>query len=334
MTAFSYVTLVLGFALSFLLALYFVPVMRQAALKWGVLDRPDGRLKQQKDPVPYLGGIAVYLAFLLSISFVFEFTPQVLAILLGGTIMLLIGLVDDFGVLLPYQKFLGQVLATYVLIKGGIRIDIDALPFWFSYPLTVLWMVGIINAVNIIDVSDGLSSGVCFVVCLVLGVVGLINGYGMIAHLALVLAGALAGFLTFNWSPARIYLGDTGTLFIGLMVGALAMLGDYSRLNFLAIFAPVLILGVPIFDTILVMWIRARKGRPVFLGSPDHFALRLKRRGWSASSVATLAMVGTLLLGMLAILTMYLLPAVTLAVLLGLAGLTVGLMVWFQRSDP
>src|SRR5690349_5141465 len=134
---------ILTFMLALAIALYGVPVARQAALKYGIVDAPDGRLKHQKEPVPYFGGLAIYLAFLMSLAFTFEFRHDVLGIILGGTIVVMLGLIDDFGVLTPATKLAGQLLAVFVLIKSGIRIEIAALPEWVDLALTVFWMVGL-----------------------------------------------------------------------------------------------------------------------------------------------------------------------------------------------
>ena len=129
--------LLLTCGLAFLCALYGVPIARQAALKYGIVDAPDGRLKHQKEPVPYFGGLAIYLAFLMSLAFTFEFRQEVLGIVLGGTIVVMLGLIDDFGVLTPWTKLAGQLLAVFVLIKSGIRIEIAAFPEWLDLVLTV-----------------------------------------------------------------------------------------------------------------------------------------------------------------------------------------------------
>ena len=323
----------LCFILAFGLSLYFVPVMRRAALKWGVVDRPDGHLKFQKKPVPYLGGIGVYVSFLLAVSLVYDFSPQVLGLLLAGTIMLMIGLVDDFGVLLPYQKLAGQLLATFVLIKAGIYIKVEYFPLWVSIPLTVFWMIGIINAINIIDIMDGLSAGVSLCACFVLMVVALVNGNATIAVLTVALAGALLGFLVYNFPPAKVYLGDAGSLFVGLMLGALAMIGEYSRENPLGYVAPVMILGLPIFDTIFVMMMRAKKKLPIFLGSQDHYAIRLKKLGLSVGQVVVLSYLFALVTGGLAILIMYLVPLYSIIILAALAFLTIAAILWLNRLE-
>jgi UDP-GlcNAc:undecaprenyl-phosphate GlcNAc-1-phosphate transferase len=150
----------LTFVLSLALALYGVPIARQAALKYGIVDAPDGRLKHQQEPVPYFGGLAIYLAFLMSLAFTFEFRHDVLGIILGGTIVVMLGLIDDFGVLTPATKLAGQVLAVFVLIKSGIRIEIAAFPEWVDLLLTLIWMIGLINAFNLLDIMDGFSAGI------------------------------------------------------------------------------------------------------------------------------------------------------------------------------
>ena len=298
--------LLLTCGLAFLLSLYGVPVARQAALKYGIVDAPDGRLKHQSEPVPYFGGLAIYLAFLMSLAFTFEFRQDVLGIILSGTIVVMLGLIDDFGVLTPWTKLAGQLLAVFVLIKSGVRIEIAALPEWLDLVLTVLWMVGLINAFNLLDIMDGLSAGVGAVSAGCLLVVALLQGDQTIAVMLVALLGSLLGFLKFNWHPARIYMGDTGAMLIGLLLGAMAMIGKYPSDHPLSLLTPVFIVGIPIFDTLFVMYIRYRRGLPIFWGSPDHIAIRLRHWGLSVpqivitSYVAT-AIVGAIGLGMLSV---------------------------------
>src|SRR3989441_12325384 len=184
----------LTFGLALLLSLYSVPMARRAALQFNVVDRPDGRLKHQAEPVPYFGGLAVYVAFLISLALTFDFRQEVLGLVLGGTLMVMLGLIDDFGVLKPWPKLVGQLIAVFVLIRSGIRIEIAAFPDWLDLSLTVLWMIGIINAVNIIDVMDGLAGGVSVIACLWLFVIALVNHDTMVAMMLAALAGRLGGF--------------------------------------------------------------------------------------------------------------------------------------------
>jgi UDP-GlcNAc:undecaprenyl-phosphate/decaprenyl-phosphate GlcNAc-1-phosphate transferase len=296
----------LTFVLALLLTLYGVPIAREAALKYGIVDKPDGNLKHQREPVPYFGGLAIYLAFLMSLAFTFEFRHDVLGIVLGGTIVVMLGLIDDFGVLTPWTKLAGQLLAVFVLIKSGIRIEIAALPEWLDLLLTVFWMVGLINAFNLLDIMDGLSAGVGVVSASCLLVVALLQGDQTIAFMLAALIGSLLGFLWYNWHPARIYMGDTGAMFIGLLLGAMTMIEKYPSDHPLSLLTPAFILGIPIFDTLFVMYIRYRRRLPIFWGSPDHIAIRLRHWGMSVrqiviTSYAATAVVGVIGLAMLSV---------------------------------
>lgn len=294
-----WVVYILSLMLSFSMALYGTPLAMKAAIKFGIVDKPDGRLKVQRDPVPYLGGLAIYIAYLLSLSFTFEFSQELLGILLGGTIIVLLGLIDDFGVLTPEVKFLGQFIAAFVLVKSGTMIYLSFIPLWLRVFLTAMWIVGITNAFNIIDVMDGLSAGVAAVASVTLSIIALMNGKVMVAIMAITLAGSLIGFLKYNFNPARIYMGDTGSMFLGYTLAALSIgntVGSYTKVNFFGFIAPVLILGVPIFDTLLVMYFRSRRGISMFHGSNDHYAIRLKRAGWSVRQVVIASYMASALL--------------------------------------
>jgi UDP-GlcNAc:undecaprenyl-phosphate/decaprenyl-phosphate GlcNAc-1-phosphate transferase len=289
------------FILSLVLSLYLTPVFRRAALKFSIIDRPCGPLKKQAEPVPYLGGLAVYLSFLLTTAFIYQYSREVLGILLAGAIIVILGLVDDLGVLSPSVKLLGQLIAATVLIKASIYIKLSILPVWVAVALTILWVMAITNAFNLIDIMDGLASGVGAIAALVLVIINYRSGRELIVPLSVALAGSLIGFLRHNFKPAKIYLGDTGSLFIGLMLAALSMNGAYTRVSLAGVLAPILILGVPIFDMLLVMYIRFRRGIPVMQGSPDHFALRLRK--WRLSVVQTVvsSYFVALLLGLVAL---------------------------------
>lgn len=297
---------ILTFVFSLILSLYLTPVMRRAALQFGIVDKPDGKLKKHKKPMPYLGGIAIYLAFLLALAFSFtpEFNKEVLGLLLAGTIVLLLGFIDDLGFLKTWVKFAGQLIAVLVLVKSGIYIKLVFLPTYVSIPLTFLWLVGMMNAFNIIDVMDGLAAGVALVASAAFFVVAVLNGRIMIAVLTITLAGSLLGFLRYNITPAQIYMGDTGSMFLGLMIGALAMIGSYTAKNTLGFVAPVVILGIPIFDTLQVIVARLRKGIPFYRGSPDHYALLLRAAGLSVKEVIGLSYSAAALLGGVGILMM------------------------------
>ena len=292
-----------GFGLSFVFALCWTPILREAALQLGIVDKPDGKLKKHEDAIPYLGGIAVFAAYLLTLGILTDFDDrETLGLLLSGCIALLVGLIDDFGAMTPKQKMLGQILAALVLVKSGTFIKLAILPIYIAIPLTILWVVAVTNAFNIIDIMDGLASGVAAVAAVSIAVANHLAGRDSQAFLAAVLAGAAIGFLRHNFHPARIFLGDAGSMFIGFMLAALSMNAGFTRVNPLAVISPVLILGIPLFDLMLVMFIRWRKGIPMTKGSPDHFALRLRRCNLTVRETAITTYIVGFLLGFVALL--------------------------------
>jgi UDP-GlcNAc:undecaprenyl-phosphate GlcNAc-1-phosphate transferase len=323
------IRLILGFFLAYLLALVGTPMARDAALRFGVVDRPDGKLKNHREPVAYLGGLAVFGAFLLSIGMTFEFDADLLALLLASTIVATVGLIDDFGALTPKPKVIGQTVAVFVLLKAGIAVQLVFMPWWLRIVLTVVWLVGMSNAFNLVDIMDGLASGIGVIAATYLLVVAMLNGRFMVAAFTVALIGALLGFLRSNFYPATIYLGDCGSLFVGLTLGALAMVMDYTAHNPLGWLAPLYILAVPIVDTAYVMILRVRAGRKVYYGSPDHFPLRVRRRleGWTAGTVLVAYGVAVIF-GALGLLILFLDPLSTL-IMTGIVAVVVsGFLVW------
>ncbi len=296
----------LTFSLALCVSFYMVPIVRRIARTTGLLDRPDGRLKTQNEPMPYLGGLAIYLGFLVSLGLTAEFKHEVLGILLAATLVLLLGLIDDIGGIAPGPKVIGQVVAVCVLIKSGIWVQIAAFPVWLDIALTVIAIIAISNALNVIDIMDGLAAGVAVVAALIFFVVGLSSNNHVMATMAIALAGSIIGFLRHNFPPASIYMGDAGSLFLGFMLGALAVNGQYTATHDIGLLAPILILGIPIFDTLLVMVIRFRRGQPVYFGSSDHFALRLRKLRWSPRRVVLSTYAVGVALGGIALAVMHL----------------------------
>jgi len=284
--------------------------------------------------MPYLGGIALYLSFLLALAFSFQFDQEVLGLLLAGTIVLLLGFIDDLGFLKTWVKFAGQLIAVLVLVKSGIYIKLIFIPTAIAIPLTFLWLVGMMNAFNIIDVMDGLAAGVALLASLAFFIVALLNGRIMIAVVTITLAGSLLGFLRYNFVPAKIYMGDAGSMFLGLMIGALAMIGSYTEKNVLGFLAPAVILGIPIFDTFQVTVVRLRKGIPFYRGSPDHYALLLRTAGLSVKGVIWLSYGAAALLGGIGILMMNLPSLSQVVIVVGLVVLSgiIGIML-LQRIE-
>jgi UDP-GlcNAc:undecaprenyl-phosphate GlcNAc-1-phosphate transferase len=315
------------------LSAWLTPRVRDAALRFGIVDHPDGKLKNHAEPVPYLGGLGIYLAFLLALAFTVEFSGPVLALLLGGSILVLVGLIDDLGGLGPWTKLGGQLVAVLVLIKSGVFIQLVFLPAWVALPVSVLWLLATTNALNLIDIMDGLACGTAAVAALVLFGIAELNGGVTGATVLLALAGSCLGFLRYNFEPARIYMGDAGSLFLGFLLGSLAMNNAYTRHNTLAALAPALILGVPLFDMLFVMYVRWRRGLPVMLGSPDHVALRLRKWRLTTRQTVVVSYCATALLGLAALgmsLASLLGAALILAVLAA-AALVVGVLL--RRID-
>ncbi|MCI0567319.1 MAG: undecaprenyl/decaprenyl-phosphate alpha-N-acetylglucosaminyl 1-phosphate transferase [Acidobacteria bacterium] len=322
-----------AFLLAAGLAHYLTPVLRQAAIRFGIVDRPDGKLKNHRAPVPYLGGIAIYLSFLLSLALTVEFRREVLGILLAGAIVVILGLIDDLGALSPAVKLAGQVVAILTLMKASVTIKLTFLPPAVALPLSFLWLLAITNAFNLIDIMDGLASGVGLISALVLACVAAGSGRDEVGTLLAGLAGSLAGFLRYNFEPARIYLGDTGSLFLGLMLGALAMNNSYTSRNLVASVSPVVILGVPLFDMIFVMFIRWRRGIPVMRGSPDHFPLRLRKWRLTTRQTVAASYAASVVLGGVAIAMMLVDSTVAVWLLAGTTGVALALGFYLKKID-
>jgi UDP-GlcNAc:undecaprenyl-phosphate GlcNAc-1-phosphate transferase len=328
------IQLTLGFFLAYLLALVGTHMARDAALRFGVVDRPDGELKNHEQPVAYLGGLAVFVAFLLSIGMTFAFDEELLAMLLASTIVTMVGLIDDFGALTPKPKVIGQAVAVFVLLKAGVMLHIIFIPWWARVGLTILWLVGMSNAFNLSDIMDGLASGLGIIAGTYLLVVALDNGRMVVAFFTVALIGALLGFLRFNFHPAVIYLGDCGSLFVGLTLGALAMVMDYTRYNDLGFVAPLFFLALPIVDTFYVMFLRARAGRKIYHGSPDHIPLRLRRRlGGSTVKTVVACYAAATILGGIGLVILSFDPLETLIVCAVVGVIVLAILIWLGRVD-
>lgn len=321
------------FVVAGLIAGWMTPRLRDAAIRFGIVDRPDGRLKTQREPVPYLGGLAVYLGFLLALALTVKFSDHVLGILLAGSIVVILGLIDDLGQLGPWIKLAGQLVAVGVLIKSGIYIQLTFLPPVVAVALSVIWLLAVTNAFNLIDVMDGLSAGNACVASLILLVVADLDGGVTTATLLAALAGASLGFVRYNFAPARIYMGDSGSMFLGLLLGALAMDNAYTRHSVVGALAPALVLGLPLFDMLFVMYIRHRRGLPMMLGSPDHFALRLRRWRLSTRQTVVLSYGVTGALGAAALGITFLPLVGALSVLGAVVIVALSSALWLRRID-
>jgi UDP-GlcNAc:undecaprenyl-phosphate GlcNAc-1-phosphate transferase len=293
------------FLVALVLALVLTPIVRWFAVRWEILDRPNTKIKTHQQPVPYLGGLAVALsvgAALIAARFFTQFPTGTLrslrGIFMGGSILLLLGLIDDIKTKgLGYRfKFLVQFTAAVAIGVFNMRIKFIQ-PHWFGDVLSVLWVVGIINAVNIIDIMDGLASGIGLIACLGFLFIALPSEEIYVNFIAAATAGSLLGFIPYNLSRRwKIFLGDTGSLLLGFILAALSMGTSYSKVNTLGVFAPILILGLPIYDTMLVTYFRLMRGMSPFLGSKDHFALRLEKFGFYREEILVICYSCALLL--------------------------------------
>jgi len=322
-----------SFAVSCLLSLYLTPVFRDAASRFGIVDRPDGGLKTQKEPVSYLGGLAVFSAMLFPVGVFLQFSDRLMGLLLASTIIVLLGLIDDIGKLSPGIKLLVQTIAIFLMVKSGIRIRVAILPPLACVILTFLWMLLMTNGFNLIDVMDGLAAGVAIVSGGALAVVFHLQGNGMGVILCLSLCGALAGFLRFNRPPARIYLGDTGSLSLGFLLGGLAIGGEYTlrnRIGWLSVFS---IFSVPLFEILFLSYLRFRRGMSIFAGSRDHFSLRLRKWRLSTGQTVMASCAAAGVSAAVGICAMFLTPVESLIGYGAILAAFLGVAVWLRAVD-
>ncbi len=313
---------VAAFVVATVVSLVLTPLAIRAALRLGVLDRP-GEHKSHATPTPYLGGVAIVLAVTLAILLAAvvrgeELTTlsQLLGLLGIALAMALTGLVDDLRGLPVALRFGLQFAAALGLWAIGIRVSLTGLKL-LDLPLTVLWTVGITNAMNLLDNMDGLSASTATIASLWFGVIALINGQVLVGALAFAVAGAAAGFLRDNRPPARIYMGDAGSLFLGIMLASLGMQLSLGRGMLATAAIPILILTVPVLDTALVTVARLRHGISPFQGGRDHTSHRLVRVGLPVPVAVGLIAIASLAHGWVALL-LYRIDTVSGVLLLGL----------------
>lgn len=295
--------------ISFLVSFVSTPLMRFIAVRFKIFDHPHSAVKTHLRPVPYLGGIAIWFGFVFSlfcIRLLTQFPTGTLhnlrAILIGGLCIVILGIMDDLnpGGIDFKKKFIFQFISVLVLIFFGIHIKFIQ-PNYIAIIFTVIWVVGICNAFNIIDIIDGLAASIGIIASLAFFIIALPTEQIYVNFAGLALAGACLGFLPFNLSKKmRIFMGDTGSLFIGFILASLAMGTSYTKVNVIGLFAPILILGIPIFDTILVTLYRIIQNKSPFLGSKDHFALRLEAMGLSRRQILSVACIASCILSLIA----------------------------------
>jgi UDP-GlcNAc:undecaprenyl-phosphate GlcNAc-1-phosphate transferase len=274
---------ILVFIGALLIAIAATPVARRIAPKLGVMDQPNPR-KVHARPMPLLGGAAIVSASLLTLLLLrdrFEI-QQLSNIVLGASLVALLGFYDDRWGLRPILKLIGQIFAASILIFSGVKVT--ALPQeWMNVTVTLLWVVGLTNSLNLLDNMDGLSSGVAAVCASFFVVMAALSGQIYVGALAAALLGATLGFLVYNFNPASIFMGDTGSMFLGFMLAAIGIkLRFPDNVPFVTWMVPIIVMGIPIFDTTLVFISRLRRGKnPLTTPGKDHVSHRLVKLGFT-----------------------------------------------------
>jgi UDP-GlcNAc:undecaprenyl-phosphate GlcNAc-1-phosphate transferase len=304
------------FVSAFVISWLLVPLFKRIATRRQLFDRP-GERKIHAHAKPLLGGLAIYISFIAVIlmnvvgllvfrsnvtfakflpAMVLQWPrlvmilPHLIAILAGGTLVMVIGLIDDIkGVQFSYKlKFYAQVGAALILVMGGVKTRLMPNDF-LNYLVTILWVVGITNAFNFLDSMDGLSAGVAGIASLIFFAVTSQQGQFFSALILIAFAGSVLGFLRYNFYPSKIFMGDAGSLFLGFILGSLTITSSYvvrKSTSLIPVVMPILILSIPLFDTFSVIYIRLKEKRPIYVGDQRHFSHRLVDLGMSQRGAA------------------------------------------------
>lgn len=270
-------------------SLVLTPVIRRLAFRLGALDKPVAR-SVHKHPVPLLGGVAIFIGFAASCAYAFGLGQRsIQGILLGGAFVVLFGVADDYLRLSPKTKLLGQLASACIPIAFGVQIKTLNVPLigavdlgWWGVPATILWFIAVINVINLIDGLDGLAAGITSIAAVTLLVSALQTHQPLAAVvLAAALAGAVLGFLPYNFNPAKIFMGDAGSMFLGYALAAVSVEGSLKSPAAVALAVPLLALGLPILDTALAILRRVQRGRPIGEADKEHLHHRLLKLGLS-----------------------------------------------------
>ncbi len=285
--------IVVGFAAS----LGLTPLSRQIARRYGVVDAPSAR-KVHRVPIPLMGGLAIYGAFIIAVL-MFRGWPkdikELSAILVSTTWLALIGLLDDRMDLRPWLKFPAQAVAALIVLSVGIQVDLPVSPL-LNELITLVWIVGIINAINFLDNMDGLAAGLSAICALFILILAILNGQTLVAPLAAALCGSAVGFLVYNFNPATTFMGDMGSMVLGFILAVLGIKLNFPHHELVGTwYIPIIVLGLPVFDTTLVVFTRLREGRSPLVGGKDHTSHRLVAMGLS-HRMAVITLYGVCLL--------------------------------------
>jgi UDP-GlcNAc:undecaprenyl-phosphate GlcNAc-1-phosphate transferase len=287
------------------------PLARKLAIKVGAMDVPKETRKIHKDPMPYFGGLAIYVAI---ISCMFVYMPHNSLnyhVMAGATLIMLTGVVDDMYGMPAKIKLVMQILAALIAIRGGVRIHFITNPLsetgmsylftWLSFIITLFWLVGITNTINLIDGLDGLASGVASIAATTLLFAAAKLGYNFIVMQCAIIAGASLGFLPFNFNPAKIFMGDTGALLLGYMLAVTSVSGMVKSVAAVALAVPVFALGLPIFDTAFAIIRRYINKKPIMQADKEHLHHRLMRYGLNQRQTVLIMYFISMLLGIVAV---------------------------------
>ena len=301
-----------GALIAFGIVVLLTPAVGGMARLLGVVDQPDAR-RLNKRPIPRFGGLAIFLGILVPSLAFLDLSGEMRGILLGAAVACVVGAVDDFRGLAPLPKFVGQVAAAAIPVAFGVWIDHFTFPFvgvvdlpaWVGMPLTVVWIVAVMNMVNFLDGMDGLAAGVCAISGLTFATLALSLGKIDAALLSAVVAGACVGFLRHNFFPARIFMGDSGALVLGFTLAAVSISGLLKTASTVVLFLPLLVLAVPIIDTSFVVARRLKHGESPFAPDQSHLHFRFLRRGYSQRRAALTMWAWTASLGAAALATRF-----------------------------
>ena len=318
----------IAFILAFIVSFMATPYTIKIANKIGAVDIPKDKRRMHTKKMPKFGGPAVILGFIVSMIYLIIimsiegsldlFTEQaygkkLIGVLLGIGVIAITGILDDIKTLKAWQQLIGQVIAAIIVVAFGTQIEHLNIPFLyriglsevFSTILTVVWIVGVTNAINLIDGLDGLSSGISLISCISLLIIFLMNGSPMIATVIVTaMSGALVGFLPYNFSPAKTFIGDTGSNFLGFMLAVVSILGVAKTYTAAVIVLPVIVLGLPIFDVLFAIVRRVVKGKSIkaaFKPDKGHLHHRLVKKGFSQKQAVLILYGLSASLGMFAI---------------------------------
>lgn len=289
------------------------PLVKLLAVKVGAVDVPKDNRRMHKVPIPRMGGLAIFLAFIFSVLIFSDITPQIQGILLGAVMIVVLGVMDDIMTLRALPKFAVQILAAVVVVMHGVKIEFLtnpfpgdgltylALPNWLSVTVTVIWIVAITNAVNFIDGLDGLAVGVSGISAATMLVVALMVSENNVALIMAALLGACLGFIPYNFNPAKIFMGDTGSTFLGFILATISIQGLFKLYAIISFAVPFLILGIPIFDICFAIIRRVAKGQNPMQADRGHVHHRLIDMGFSQKQSVAITYMLTAILGLAAV---------------------------------